>query len=146
MLVLFGNRYHKSQIGCYKFVLSAFALRTSFFDFLRKLNLFINGYQRSTTNFDKIFVKCFTRTVCNPFLNFKLSHLIYLNFLTRNKLMSVFAKVTKTLQRYDFLPIHTNLNMQNLCVACILFFILVVFLKKIVPLRNIRLRIGSLTS
>ena len=85
MLVLFGNRYHKSQIGCHKLVLSAFALRTAFLDLLRKLNLFINGYQRSTTDFDKVLVECFTGTVRNTFLNFKLSHLIYLNFLTRNK-------------------------------------------------------------
>ena len=70
MLILLGNRYDKSKIGCHQLVLCSFALTSAFLDFLCEFNLLVDGNQRRTTYLNEVFVECFTGTVGNTFLNF----------------------------------------------------------------------------
>ena len=74
MLVLLGNRYNKSKIGFYQFLLGTLSLTASLAYFLGKFYLFIDRDHRFTTNLYQIFVECFTGAVGNTFTDLKLSH------------------------------------------------------------------------
>lgn len=67
MLVLFCYGYYKSQVGCDKFVFSTLTFRTTFLDLLCQFNFLIDGNKRGASNLNEVFIKCFTRTVCNTF-------------------------------------------------------------------------------
>ena len=104
MLVLFCYGYYKSQVGCDKFVFSTLTFRTTFLDLLCQFNFLIDGNKRGASNLNEVFIKCFTRTVCNTFLNLKLSHLVYLKLSTAFIKVARFGQMCpKTLQRYAFI-------------------------------------------
>src|SRR5574344_1088927 len=69
MLILLCHRNDESQVGCHQLVLGSLALRTTLAYLLCQLNLLVNGDKRCTTDFHKILVQSFARTVCNTLLN-----------------------------------------------------------------------------
>src|SRR5574344_230533 len=69
VLILLCYRHDESQVGCHQLVLGSLALRTSLAYLLCQLNLLVDGDKRCTTDFHKILVQSFARTVCNTLLN-----------------------------------------------------------------------------
>ena len=70
MLILLCHRNDKAQICCYQLIFSTFTFESALANFLCQFNFLVNTNQRGTSNFNKILIKCFTRTVGDTLLNF----------------------------------------------------------------------------
>ena len=74
MLILLGHTDHEAQVGLNEPLLGSLPFGPSTAHGLGQFNLFIDGNQRRTAYFHKVFIQCLTRAVGDALLYLQLSH------------------------------------------------------------------------